>query len=248
MRAALGWMLTRPQAWWRGVWVLILEVGGAVLIPIGVVAFVLELGNREEDRINRAWSLIAAAKVEGTGNVGLIEAMETLARRGTDLALIKLPGAYLAGVHLNGASLYEADLRGADLTNADLKQANLIRANLSKANLTFTDLSGTDLTGADLSEAAMRMTIIEGSTLQEVKLEKTEMVGIDLRQALNLDFAFMRSSTDLKTALFCKTQMPDGSWCNRDCKGEILRLVIALGFRGVEDRGCPFFDGQAQSR
>jgi hypothetical protein len=76
-RAASTWFFTRPQAWWQGVpaWRFTLEVGGAVLALIGLAAFLLDLQNREEDRVNRAWSLIAAAKVEGTGNVGLIEAL-----------------------------------------------------------------------------------------------------------------------------------------------------------------------------
>jgi hypothetical protein len=128
MRAGPAWFFTRPQAWWQGVpaWRFTLGVGGAVLALIGLVAFLLDLENRreervnrEEDRINRAWSLVAAAKVEGTGNVGLIEALETLASRGINLSQIKLPGAYLAGVHLVGADLDGADLSGADLSGAE---------------------------------------------------------------------------------------------------------------------------------
>jgi hypothetical protein len=46
----------------------------AVALVIALVGFWLEVQNREEDRVNRAWSLVAAAK-EVQGNVGLIEAL-----------------------------------------------------------------------------------------------------------------------------------------------------------------------------
>jgi type II secretory pathway pseudopilin PulG len=63
---------------------LLLEVIAGLAILVGIAAailtafqFQLELENREEDRVNRAWSLVAAAK-EVQGNIGLIEALETL--------------------------------------------------------------------------------------------------------------------------------------------------------------------------
>jgi hypothetical protein len=77
----------------------------------------IELANTalEEDRVNRAWALIAAAKSEGTGNLGLVQAVETLASRGIDLNALRLPGAYLHGVQAPRVVLGGADLRKAVL-------------------------------------------------------------------------------------------------------------------------------------
>jgi uncharacterized protein YjbI with pentapeptide repeats len=79
--------------------------------------FRLELDNREEDRVNRAWSLVAAAK-EVQGNVGLIEALETLNTRNININQLQAPKAYLFGAKLDEATLIQADLSGAKLDGA----------------------------------------------------------------------------------------------------------------------------------
>jgi hypothetical protein len=112
---------------------------------------------REEDRINRAWSLVAAAKVDGAGNIGQIDALETLATRRTDLSRIKLRGAYLEKIHLAGAQLGGADLSHAilalaDLSGSKLDGASFVSSLLSIANLAYADLSRADFTNADLSK------------------------------------------------------------------------------------------------
>jgi uncharacterized protein YjbI with pentapeptide repeats len=286
IRAGLIWFFTRPQAWWQGVpaWRFTLEVGGAVLALIGLVAFLLDLQNREEERVNRAWSLVAAAKVEGTGNVGLIEALETLASRGIDLSQVKLPGAYLVRVRLRGAMLYmanlseanlrravlnqaklgDADLRGADLHWADLSDADLVGADLRKASLVVADLRGAnlikaklgdadlrgvdligayllgadlsdaDLVGADLSDADLSNAKLGTVNLSEAKLVGADLRGADLSQVELLEADLSEAKldrVDLTGLRFCRTTMPDGSVCNRDCK---------VG----DDRSCPFLGSQ----
>jgi hypothetical protein len=244
MRAGLAWIVARPGAWWRSVWVLTLEIGGAVLIPVGVIALLNDLegrreerDDREEDRINRAWSLVAAAKVEGTGNVGLIEALETLASRGINLSQAKLPGAYLYGARLSRARLLKADLseavlvradpRGANLGEADLSEATLFKANLGgvvlrKANLARANLLGATLVEADLIRATLIGTNLAGADLSRAELVGAKLVGTDLSRA------------ELERAQLCNTTMPDGGVCNRDCRA---------GRKG-NDRSCPFLGGQ----
>jgi hypothetical protein len=79
---------------------------------------------REEAIVNSAWGLVGAAKEEGTGNVGLISALETLHTRGIELNQVNLPGAYLQEVQLPRASLFRADLHEADLARASLGDAD----------------------------------------------------------------------------------------------------------------------------
>ena len=137
------WLCSRPKVilHWSPTVRLTAEgiAGLALLIGIGAAVlaafqFRLELENREEDRVNRAWSLVAAAK-EVEGNVGLIEALETLNSREIDLSSLQAPKAYLRGISLPGVQLSEANLSGADLSEADLSGASLSGANLSEAKL-----------------------------------------------------------------------------------------------------------------
>jgi uncharacterized protein YjbI with pentapeptide repeats len=146
--------------------------------------------------VNRAWSLVAAAKTEGAGNVGLIQAVETLASRGIDLNAIKLPGAYLLQLQAPQTVLGRADLRkailpGANLRatflgDADLGGANLILANLSeailrRAKLVLTDLGRADLSGADLSDAKL-----SGANFSGANLDRADLSGADLSGARGL--------------------------------------------------------------
>jgi uncharacterized protein YjbI with pentapeptide repeats len=98
-------------------------------------ALLFDLKNRDEDRINHAWNLVATGKAEGTGNVGLADALQTLHQREIDLSHVKLPGAYLRQVRLPSARLTAADLSRSDLSKANLKEADLAGTNLAGANL-----------------------------------------------------------------------------------------------------------------
>jgi hypothetical protein len=86
---------------------------------------------RREDRINSAWTLIAAAKQEQTGNLGLVDAIATLRGYGIDdFTGLFLPGAHLGAVDFAGAKLQGATLLKSNLAGADLSDANLWRADL----------------------------------------------------------------------------------------------------------------------
>jgi hypothetical protein len=150
MGAGFDWLSSRPSALFHrsATARLLLEVIAGLAILVGIAAailtafqFQLELENREEDRVNRAWSLVAAAK-EVQGNIGLIEALETLNARRIDMSRLEMPGAYLEGVQLEGGRLIRANLKEATLVLAKLSRANLFGAKLSGANLSRATLSG----------------------------------------------------------------------------------------------------------
>jgi len=78
----------------------------------------------------------------------VLQAVELICRRKTDLTR-----ADLAGADLTRADLAEANLAGADLTKANLAGADLTRANLTRADLAGADMTGADLTGVNLAGA-----------------------------------------------------------------------------------------------
>jgi hypothetical protein len=154
---------------------------------------------REEDRINRAWSLVAAAKVDGAGNIGQIDALETLATRRTDLSRIKLRGAYLEKIHLAGAQLGGADLSHAILALADLSGSKLdgtsfVSSLLSIANLAYADLSRADFTNADLSK---RQTSLCNADLRQFRWRQLTLPLCDAH-----DPGKTRQGCPLRTILF----------------------------------------------
>jgi uncharacterized protein YjbI with pentapeptide repeats len=160
------------------------ELIAALAIIIALAGFWFDLQNREEDRVNRAWSLVAAAK-EVEGNLGLIEALETLNARKIDMSQLQAPKTYLFNVKLAQAILSRANLSGADLFRANLSGANLSGTDLSRAILSRADLSGADLSeaslyGADLSGAIL----LKAINLTQKQLDtacgddKTELSGL----------------------------------------------------------------------
>jgi uncharacterized protein YjbI with pentapeptide repeats len=186
--AWLDWLLSRPSALLHqsATMRFLAEFIAGMAILVGIAAailtafqFQLELENREEDRVNRAWSLVAAAK-EVQGNVGLIEALETLNVRGIDMSRLEIPGTYLLEVKLERGMLREANLRLADLRMANLSRADLSAANLSSAKLLGANMSGkeTMLTGANLSGAEL-----PGANLSNADLINTDLSNADLVNA-----------------------------------------------------------------
>ncbi len=130
---------------------------------IGGIALSRESEDRKNDRVTRAWTILAAGaeladipckrkpvtRRAECGNVGQIEALESLladeARLdGANLSQfylerIKLPEARLIYANIDGAHLQDADLRGAVLVNSNLAGANLTGAMLESADITNTD-------------------------------------------------------------------------------------------------------------
>jgi uncharacterized protein YjbI with pentapeptide repeats len=167
----------------------------------GVLAFDREQNNREQERISRAWSLVADSKAQDQGNLGLNEALQALNRRNIDLGRIQLKRTYLSKVNLPRAILDHADLEGARLEQANLCGAQLSQAKLKEANLRATDLRGAKLEGANLIGANLRgvdfsplaanagedsgpiLTNLRGANLENADLSGANLSGADLRAA-----------------------------------------------------------------
>ncbi|UEM08140.1 pentapeptide repeat-containing protein (plasmid) [Skermanella rosea] len=180
--AWLDWLFSRPSALLHQSATVrfLAEFIAGVAIVIALIGFWMDLQSREEDRINRAWSLVAAAK-EVEGNVGLIEALETLHAREIDMSQLQVPKAYLFRVKLAGADLSGANLSGATLSDADLSEAELrgkaklLGTNLSGANLSAANLSEADLLGANLSGAKLGGANLSGAILLAAKLSRADL-------------------------------------------------------------------------
>jgi uncharacterized protein YjbI with pentapeptide repeats len=187
--AWLDWLLSRPSALLHqsATACFLAEFLAAVAIVIALIGFWLDLQNREEDRVNRAWSLVATAK-EVQGNVGLIEALETLNSRSINMSQLQVPKAYLFGAKLSAASLFMANLGGANLGGVNLDGARLGAANLAEADLRKASLVNADLSGANLNRADLRLVKLNGAdlaaaNLTEANLGRANLGGADLHAA-----------------------------------------------------------------
>jgi ribose transport system substrate-binding protein len=162
-----------------------------------VAAVIYAAKTLDEQRVATAWSLIAAAKVENTGNIGLIDRLEGLVHS-TSFKGIKLPGAHLAQIslpgvdlegadlsraHLVGANLHSANLNGADLRQAVLQRSDLSKAQLRGAILDESDLSGANLAGADLRGAILIKARLLSANLEGAHLELANFTGANLSDA-----------------------------------------------------------------
>jgi uncharacterized protein YjbI with pentapeptide repeats len=126
---------------------------------------------------HRAWQAIESARGK-PGDLGRLEALQYLNKRGIslariDLSLASLPELRIEKANLQGAILIEADLPNAVLSGANLMEADLTYAKLPRANLVGADLRRATLTGADLRMA----------NLTEAKLSEATLVGADLTGA-----------------------------------------------------------------
>ncbi len=146
---------------------LSLVVAGAAL-ALAYHLYTLQIQDREEARILRAWSIIAASPGAEKGNIGQKEAIEFLHAHGKSLQRVNLSDALL---------------RGAELPDADLQMANFERAILEHANLEGADLWRARLAGAFLSGARLQGARLEGAFLMGARLDGANLEGADLTQA-----------------------------------------------------------------
>jgi uncharacterized protein YjbI with pentapeptide repeats len=171
----------------------------AVSIVGGVIALVVDLSDREEERILRAWKVLSDAKAGG--NFGQKNAVQFLHNKGQSLQKIVLRDAALAGIDLRGANLTRANLSKADLTAADLRWTNLRKADLREANLSGANLRGANLWKADLSRAHLREANLTRANLSKANLGEANLDGVTLAGVK-----------------FCRTTMPDGTKKAPTCK------------------------------
>lgn len=173
-----------------------------VAILTAIVAFVIDLGYRQEAREARAWQLLTT---KAPGNSGKIWALEYLNTRrfrpfsslaqgrvpldGVDLTppdLVrtqdKLKDGELfpdnrcrRGTYLRGVKLPHAQLMYAVFMCADLRRADFQRANLAEANFRGAILQATDFREAILLDADLRETLLQVADLRGALLKRTNL-------------------------------------------------------------------------
>ena len=144
----------------------ILSIGNSIALLalcLAAIQFLLDSVNRVDERIARAWQIVAT---QAPGNSGKKEALEYLNRRDGLLCWgsssrtcifafklrTELTGIDLSEIRHHGTVILDnVNLSGAVLKNANLSGVSLIEANLSGSDLLSTNLSGTLLFGANLS-------------------------------------------------------------------------------------------------
>lgn len=166
----------------------------AVSIVGGVIALALDLSDRDDERLLRAWKVLSDAKAGG--NFGQKNAIQFLHNKGQSLQKIILRDAALTGIDRRGADLWKADLSGAHLGEGDLTGAGLTRAILRAAILGEADLGKADLRGANLGKANLRGPNLTRANLKEANLSEATLAGVK----------------------YCRTTIPDGTLRARDCK------------------------------
>ena len=254
-----GCTVPRHLTWIRSLAGNILQAGAylAVIstafgIVYGVVAFERERGDRERERISRAWSLISDVKIQDQGNLGLSEALEALNGRSIDLSRVRLSKTYLSKVNLahallDGANLSDAWLEQSKLCGAHLAQSDLSRANLRAADMRGSELPGASLIGANLRNANLAPLArtdgprgeplpanLRGANLENADLGGANLSRADLRAArlvgANLFRANLRSAhlelADLRRANFGATDLSEA-----DLGGAILLNTSLRGAR-----------------
>jgi uncharacterized protein YjbI with pentapeptide repeats len=112
-----------------------------------------------------------------------------------DLSLAQLPEIILRDCILDQTVFDSCDLSYGNLSGSYLFQSSFDGTKLRKANLI----------GANLAESSFRNAILD-----DANLSCTNLSGTILRNAST-------SKTSFDGALFCRTGMPDESWCNDGC-------------------------------
>ena len=181
----------------------------AVSIVGGVIALALDLSDRDDERLLRAWKVLSDAKAGG--NFGQKNAIQFLHNKGQSLQKIILRDAALTGIDRRGADLRQADLTGADLWKADLSGAHLGEGDLTGAGLTRAILRAAILRKADLGEADLGEADLRGANLGKANLRGPNLTRANLKEA-NL------SEATLAGVKYCRTTIPDGTLRARDCK------------------------------
>ena len=216
-------------------WGIVLTV---IALFVAIGSFWLDYQDRIAERKLRAWEF---ATSPGPYSGAKRDAVQYLVRHGNDLS-----GAQLAGVlwpvkeevsetqfthtllkeaNFNGktllrarfhhANLEEAQLFEGDFSNAVFRDTNLKNAIISDsvlqgAGFLFSDLSGVEFDGSDLTDADFLHATMDGTTFFGTELSNVNFMVRDPSGG-----KLMRAPLD--GALFCLTNMPDGSTCNRDC-------------------------------
>lgn len=141
-----------------------------------------EAESRRRERINSAWSRVAAYRpLEGQLNLGLHDALRTLYVEGADVSRVDLRGAYLPLLNLPPAarvqalSLEGANFSGTELRNAIAPCSNLRDFKLNEAALTWADLRRANLVSSEFKGALIRFADFSGSVLNYTTFDKAQI-------------------------------------------------------------------------
>ena len=205
------------------------EPWGIFLVFVGLffslVGFMLEVDDRQSERIFRAWEIVFDVHdfddeiSQDMGSSALRQALEYLNRDfGGEWCwdIVEDASVYLAGhpyrncvfPRKNGESfarisLPRMDLTGIALPHADLRGATLHDAILNDAYLIGTDLRGAEMQGteirnADLRDAELDRAQLRGADLRDTQLQNSTLWRADLR-SVRLRRANLEGA-DLRTA------------------------------------------------
>ena len=182
----------------------------------GLVAFMLELEDRQSERIFRAWEVvIAASSASGTraaqvDGTRLYEA-DTSARKALEFLNRNFDGWFCSSIvgmvsevttgnsrrncvfpskrreSFKGLRLARMNLRGAWLPGAELTFGYLDQVNLAKANLQNALLRHAVLTRAQLWEVDLRGARLQGADLSDADFRGADLRGADMRSNVELN-------------------------------------------------------------
>jgi uncharacterized protein YjbI with pentapeptide repeats len=215
-----------------GTWLYRARLQNAVLSQARLTEAILT-----EADLRNAWLVRADLRDADLQGANLSEAwLSRSDLRGADLRGADLQGANGGEPNLFGADLRGADLRGISLLVPDLREADLREANLEKGYLGGADLRKADLRGAILEKAELREADLRAAKLEGANLRAAVLREADVPPDYRISTSGPVPAADLRDAAFCRTIMPDGNTCNRDCPDE----------RG-EDRGCAWLGAPAKT-
>ena len=100
---------------------------------------------------------------------------------GADLRRMKLLSCNLDGIKARGASFWGSDLEGTDLGVAELQYTDFRCASLKDVCMAQSDLRGADMRGSYFSR-----TILEGASLENIKVSCPSFWDCDLSGAVSL--------------------------------------------------------------
>ncbi len=212
-----------------------------VVILIAIIAFSIEIGDRQEERMARAWQLLTT---KAPGNSGKIKALQYLNSESHWLFRNWWPFSkeriLLQGIDLTppaSAKWKDKLEQQKTVLHKDCPQptylvsVQLPNVYLGKATLVCVDLRDADLFAADLFAADLRGADLQDANLQDANLQDADLRGADLRGA---DFR----GADLFAADLRGTDLQDANLQDANLRGTDFRGVTGVTCRRLESAKC----------
>lgn len=227
--------------------IVTMEVAALTFALFGIPMLIVELNDRHDDRITRAWQLVTTSAPGNSGKGPALEYLnsetwvpepyrsffstfiklkERIPLNGIDLSKTNHRGAVdISSANLEHANLEYSNLEYSDLSHSTLRQAMLSGAFLkgsdfSNADLSDTDLSGVNLSWAFLVSANVSDANLAGAVLSYAHLSKADLSGTNFINA-NLSNADL-SGADLSNAKLFRTNLSNSSLSATNLSGANL--------------------------